>query len=77
MDFIFLFFYIKFEIVEKIGYHSNFDFECNTERGLKESLSIALGLCPLSFYGNYSCDMKTFKQMRKNKEENLCNCPSC
>ena len=29
--------------VEKIGYHSNFNFECNTERGFKESLSIALG----------------------------------
>ena len=24
---------------EKIGYHSNFDFECNTERAFKESLS--------------------------------------
>ena len=33
----------KFEKIEKIGYHSNFDFECNTERGFKESLSIALG----------------------------------
>ena len=33
----------KFEKVEKIGYHSNFNFECNTERGFKESLSIALG----------------------------------
>ena len=32
-----------FEKVEKIGYHSNFNFECNTERGFKESLSIALG----------------------------------
>ena len=32
-----------FEKVEKIGYHSNFNFECNTERGSKESLSIALG----------------------------------
>ena len=27
------------EKVEKIGYHSNFDFECNTGRGFKESLS--------------------------------------
>ena len=33
-----------FEKVEKIGCHSNFNFECNTERGSKESLSIALGL---------------------------------
>ena len=33
----------KFEKVEKIGYHSNFNFECNTESGSKESLSIALG----------------------------------
>ena len=32
----------KFEKVEKIGYHSNFNFECNTESGSKESLSIAL-----------------------------------
>ena len=36
----------KFEKVEKIGYHSNFNFECNTERGFKESLSIALGFYP-------------------------------
>ena len=38
----------KFEKIEKIGYHSNFDFECNTERDfLKESLSIA-GLLDLN-----------------------------
>ena len=30
--------------IEKIGYHSHFNFEYNTERGFKESLSIALGL---------------------------------
>ena len=29
-----------------IGYHSNFDFECNTERVSIESLSIALGQNP-------------------------------
>ena len=39
-----IFFLKKFEKVEKIGCHSSFDFECNTERGFKESLSIALGL---------------------------------
>ena len=27
-----------------MGYHSNFNFECNTGRGSIESLSIALGL---------------------------------
>ena len=32
-----------FEKVEKIGYHSNLSFENDTERGFKESLSIALG----------------------------------
>ena len=37
----------KFEKIEKIGYHSNFNFECNTERGFKESLSIALGFIVL------------------------------
>ena len=42
MAFIYIFFK-KLEKVEKIGYHSNFDFECNTERGFRESLSIALG----------------------------------
>ena len=26
-----------------IDYHSNFNFECNTERGSIESLSIAMG----------------------------------
>jgi hypothetical protein len=31
-----------FEKVEKIGYHSNVNFEYNTERDFKESLSIAL-----------------------------------
>ena len=31
------------EKVEKIGYHSNFNFECDAESGSKESLSIALG----------------------------------
>jgi hypothetical protein len=41
---IFPFFLKKFEKVEKIGHHSNFNFDCNTERGFKESLSIALGL---------------------------------
>ena len=35
--------YFFFEKVEKIGYQSNFNFECNTERGSIESLSIALG----------------------------------
>ena len=40
----FIIFCFFFEKVEKIGYHSNFNFECNTERGFKESLSIALGL---------------------------------
>ena len=33
----------KFEKVVKIGYHSNSNYEWNTERGFKESLSIALG----------------------------------
>ena len=33
----------KFEKIDKIGYHSNLNFEWNTERGFKESLSIALG----------------------------------
>jgi hypothetical protein len=33
----------KFEKIEKIGNHSDFNFECNTESGFKESLSIALG----------------------------------
>ena len=48
MAFIILFF-LKFEKVEKIGYHSNFNFVCNTERGSKESLSIALGIIPINF----------------------------
>ena len=26
----------------QIGYHSNFNFECNTERGFNQALSIAL-----------------------------------
>jgi hypothetical protein len=40
----FIFFFMKkFKKNEKIGYHSNFNFQCNTERGFKESLSIALG----------------------------------
>ena len=44
MAFIIIFFFLKkFEKVEKVGYHSNFNPECNTERGSKESLSIALG----------------------------------
>ena len=42
MAFIIFIFFEKFEKVEKIGYHSNFNFECNTERGFKEPLSIAL-----------------------------------
>ena len=45
MDFTILF-VKKFEKIEKIGYHSNFDFECNRERGFKDSLSIALGPTP-------------------------------
>ena len=38
-----LFFLKKFGKIEKIGYHSNFNFDCDTERGFKESLPIALG----------------------------------
>ena len=34
----------KLKKLEKIGYHPNFNFECNTENGSKESLSIALGV---------------------------------
>ena len=41
--FLYIYFFLKFEKVEKIGYHSNFNFECNTERAFKESLSVALG----------------------------------
>jgi hypothetical protein len=37
----------KLKKVEKIGYHSNSNFECNTENGSKESLSIALGVLEL------------------------------
>ena len=37
------FFFFKLKKVEKIGYLSNFNFECNTGSGSKESLSIALG----------------------------------
>ena len=44
MAFIYLFLLKKLKKVEKIGYHSNFNFECNTKRSFKESLSIALGL---------------------------------
>jgi hypothetical protein len=39
---LYFFFVKKFKKNEKIGYHSNFNFQCNTERGFKESLSIAL-----------------------------------
>ena len=44
----FLIFFSFFERVEKIGYHSNFNLECNTERGTIESLSIATGFRPSS-----------------------------
>ena len=37
-------YFLKFEKVEKIDYNSNSSFECNTESGSKESLSIALGI---------------------------------
>ena len=43
MAYIILFVLKKFEKFEKIGYYSNFNFECNTERDFNESLSIALG----------------------------------
>ena len=39
----------KFEKIEKIGFHSNLKFECKTERGFKESLSIALGFLAMHF----------------------------
>ena len=42
--YIYIFVLKKLKKVEKIGYHSNFNFECNTESASKESLSIALGL---------------------------------
>ena len=34
---------IETVLTEESLYHSNFNFECNTEIGFKESLSIALG----------------------------------
>ena len=43
MAFIILFFFFflkKFEKIKKIGYHSNFNFERNTEVGFKESLGL-------------------------------------
>ena len=43
LAFIYHIFFNKFEKIEKIGYHSNFNFECDTEKGFKESLSIELG----------------------------------
>ena len=43
MAFIIFFFLKKFEKIEKIGYHSNLNFECNTESDSKESVSIELG----------------------------------
>ena len=50
----FIYFFLKkFEKIEKIGYHSNFNFECSTERGFKESLSIALGCNPLKTINVY------------------------
>jgi hypothetical protein len=33
---LYLFFLKKLKKVEKIGYHSNFNFECNTKWGFKE-----------------------------------------
>ena len=40
---------MKAVIKQKIGYHSRFNPECNTERGYVESLYIALGkYCNLS-----------------------------
>ena len=41
MSFIYYFFLMFFGV--KIGYHSRFNPECNTERGFIDSLSIALG----------------------------------
>ena len=40
----YFYFLKKLKKVEIIGYHSNLNFECNTESGSKESLSIALGI---------------------------------
>ena len=42
--YVYIYFFFSFEKVEKIGCHSNFNFECDTESGSKESLSIALGM---------------------------------
>ena len=39
-----IFFFKKLKRIEKIGYDSNFNFEYNSEKGFKESLSIALGI---------------------------------
>ena len=68
---IFFFFFLKkLKKVEKIGYHSNFNFECNTERGSIESLSIALGNHPISGTGG---------QKVREKRDIICGwtfCPS-
>ena len=47
-------------------YHTNFNFECNTERGFKESLSTALGLH--TYVGSYSF-LELMKDKAKKSEE--------
>ena len=66
----FLIFFSFFERVEKIGYHSNFNLECNTERGFKESLSIALGKRN-PFFLHYGWFLQN---LVKTSSELICRC---
>jgi hypothetical protein len=55
---IYIFFLKKFSKNEKKAtYHSNFNFECNTESGSKESLSVALGLTYYAVLSCFFCDV--------------------
>ena len=56
--------------VEKIGYNSNINFECNTERGFKESLSIALGKRN-PFFLHYGWFLQN---LVKTSSELICRC---
>ena len=68
----FINFYLEFfcrHKVEKIGYHSRFNPECNTERGCIDSLCIALGVWPTQVINIYSC-LKWFCLFPTNLDPN-------
>ena len=65
----YFYFLKKLKKVEIIGYHSNLNFECNTESGSKDSLSIALGPDRYHSSTSVTADQSARRTMGQSNQE--------